>query len=268
MTALTINTDVGEGFGVWGPADEGDLLDRVTAANVACGFHAGDPDILRRTCEASAARGVAIGAQVSYRDLAGFGRRFIDVPPATLVNEILYQIGALEVFARLAGSRISYVKAHGALYNAAARHTGHATALVDAVALYDPGLPLLCQPRTVLWERATAAGLRPLAEGFIDRGYTDEGLLVARSEPGALVTDPAEAARRAVRMAQTGTVTSVTGKAVRIAPDGEGLSALCVHSDTPGAVAITAAVRTSLASGGITVGTPGDLVTERAEARP
>ncbi|RDG39260.1 LamB/YcsF family protein [Streptomyces corynorhini] len=266
MSALAINTDVGEGFGVWGPVDEGDLLDQVTAANVACGFHAGDPDILRRTCEASVTRGVAIGAQVSYRDLAGFGRRFIEVPKKTLVNELLYQMGALEVFARLAGGRVSYLKAHGALYNAAAHHAGHAEAIVEAVTLYDRALPLLCQPRTVLWERALAAGCLPLAEAFIDRGYTDEGLLVDRSAPGALVTDPAEAARRALEMAQAGTVTSVSGRTVRIAPDGGGVAALCVHSDTPGAVAITAAVRTSLAGAGITVTTPDDIVREGAAA--
>ncbi|AQW55826.1 LamB/YcsF family protein [Streptomyces violaceusniger] len=268
MTALALNTDVGEGFGVWGPADEGELLDQVSAANVACGFHAGDPDILRRTCEASAARGVAIGAQVSYRDLAGFGRRFIDVPPATLVNELLYQMGALEVFARLAGGRVGYVKAHGALYNAAARHTGHAAAIVEAVALYDAGLPLLCQPGTAVWERAVEAGVRPLAEGFIDRGYTDDGLLVPRSAPGALITNPAEAAERALRMAESGTVVSVTGTVVRIAPDGGELAALCVHSDTPGAAGLAAAVREALASGGIAVGPPGATAgLQVAEAR-
>ncbi|MGW8846438.1 LamB/YcsF family protein [Streptomyces xiamenensis] len=259
MTVLALNTDVGEGFGAWGPDDEGPLLDRVTAANVACGFHAGDPDILRRTCADAAARGVAIGAQVSYRDLAGFGRRFIEVPPATLVNELLYQMGALEVFARLAGSRISYVKAHGALYNAAARHTGHASAIVEAVTLYDRELPLLCQPHTEVWDRALIAGVRPLAEAFVDRGYTDEGLLVPRSQPGAVITDPAEAARRALRMAQTGTVLSVNGHAVRVAPDGGDIAALCVHSDTPGAVAIAAAVREALAVGGVAVGTPAEL---------
>lgn len=264
MTALAVNTDVGEGFGVWGVADEGPLLDQVTAANVACGFHAGDPDILRRTCEAAATRRVAIGAQVSYRDLAGFGRRFIDVPTATLVNELLYQMGALEVFARLAGSRISYVKAHGALYNAAAHHSGHATAIIEAVTLFDRGLPLLCQPRTEVWARAAAAGLRPLAEAFVDRAYTDEGLLVPRSAPGAIITDPAEAARRALRMAESGTVTSVSGRTVRIAPDDGDMSALCVHSDTPGAVAIATAVRAALVAGDIGVGTPADLADERA----
>ncbi|MER8003204.1 5-oxoprolinase subunit PxpA [Streptomyces sp. NPDC095613] len=259
MAGIAINSDVGEGFGAWGPADEGPLLDQVTAANVACGFHAGDPDILRRTCAASAARGVAIGAQVSYRDLAGFGRRFVDVPAPTLVNELLYQMGALDVFARLAGSRISYVKAHGALYNVAARHGGHAAAIVEAVSLFDRRLPLLCQPRTEVWTRAVEAGLRPLAEGFVDRGYTDEGLLVPRSEPGALITDPDEAARRAVLMARTGTVVSVSGRTVDIAPEGGALAALCVHSDTPGAVAIAAAVRAGLAAAGIESRTPADV---------
>ncbi|GAA4078185.1 5-oxoprolinase subunit PxpA [Actinomadura miaoliensis] len=257
MTSVAINTDVGEGFGVWGPSDEGELLDQVTAANVACGFHAGDPDILRRTCADCVARGVAIGAQVSYRDLAGFGRRFIDVPTPSLVNDLLYQLGALEVFARVAGGRIGYVKAHGALYNTAARHEGHAAAIVEAVTLYDPDLPLLCQPRTVLWERAEAAGLRPMAEAFIDRGYTDEGLLVPRSSPGALITDPAVAAERAVWMAETGTVVSVSGGVVRIAPDPGRITALCVHSDTPGAVALAAATREALTAAGIATAVPG-----------
>ncbi|MEB8340233.1 LamB/YcsF family protein [Streptomyces endophyticus] len=260
MTAVAVNTDVGEGFGVWGPGDEGELLDQVTAANVACGFHAGDPDILRRTCAQSAERGVAIGAQVSYRDLAGFGRRFIDVPPPTLVNELLYQIGALEAFARLADSRVSYVKAHGALYNVSARHPGHAEALVEAVALYDRELPLLCQPRTEVWTRAVVAGLRPLAEGFIDRGYTDEGLLVPRSAPGALITDPSEAAERAAQMAEEGTVRAVSGRTVRVAPDDGAVAALCVHSDTPGAVGLAAAVRTESALRGIDLVEPGQLV--------
>lgn len=167
-------------------------------------------------------------------------------------------MGALDVFARLAGSRVSYVKAHGALYNAAAHHAGHAAAIVEAVTLFDPGLPLLCQSRTEVWSQAVAAGLRPLAEGFVDRAYTDEGLLVARSQPGALVTDPAEGARRALRMARTGTVTSLSGRSVQVAPDGGAVAAMCVHSDTPGAVAIATAVRAELAAHGITTGSPAD----------
>lgn len=241
-----MNTDVGEGFGVWTAGDDEALLDHVTAANVACGFHAGDPDILRRTCLLAADRGVAIGAQVSYRDLAGFGRRFIDVPTESLVNDLLYQFGALRVFAELAASRIGYVKAHGALYNVAAKHEGHAEAIVQAVAIFDAELPLLCQPGTLVWQRAEEAGLRPLAEGFVDRGYTGEGLLVGRGQPGALITDPAEAARRAVDMAVRGTVTAVNGDEVPLAP-----AALCVHSDTPGAAQIASAVASALREAGV-----------------
>jgi 5-oxoprolinase (ATP-hydrolysing) subunit A len=253
MRVVAIDADVAEGFGVWGTADEGPLLDEISAANVACGFHAGDPDILRRTCEACVTRGVAIGAQVSYRDLAGFGRRFLDVAPATLVNELVYQIGALDGLARVAGGRVSYVKAHGALYNATARHAGHAAALVEAVALVDRGLPLLCQPETEVWRCAVGAGLTPLAEVFADRGYTREGLLVPRSEPGALVTDPAAAAYRVVDAVTTGRVTSVDGVHVPLRAD---VAAVCVHSDTPGAVAIAAAVRAALGSAGIGIGVP------------
>lgn len=241
MTGIAINTDVGEGFGAWRIADDEALLDLVTAANVACGFHAGDPDILRRTCEHAVRRGVAIGAQVSYRDLAGFGRRFLDVPADSLVNDLVYQMGALQAFARLAGGRIDYVKAHGALYNAAARYEAHAAAIVRAVASFDDSLPLLCQPGTETWRQAGEAGLSTLAEGFIDRGYTAEGLLVPRGQPGALVTDPAEAAKRAVRMAVAGKVTAVTGEDVELSP-----AALCVHSDTEGAVELASAVADAL----------------------
>ena len=250
LPVVSINTDVGEGFGVWGPVDESLLLGEVTAANVACGFHAGDPDILRRTCDTAASLGVAIGAQVSYRDLAGFGRRFVDVPTSTLINEIVYQIGALQAFARIAGTTVTYVKAHGALYNTAANHAEHASAIVDAVRLVDPSLPVLCQHSTVLWTRAVDAGLHPHAEVFVDRGYTDQGLLVPRSHPDALLTDPAVAAARAWDMVRTGTVTSVEGTQVEVAPAGVRAVALCVHSDTPGAVDIARATRKALQSNG------------------
>jgi len=245
---IAINTDVGEGFGAWTLGDDDALLHLVTCANVACGFHAGDPDILRSTCTTAAARGVSIGAQVSYRDLPGFGRRYIAVPTENLVNDLLYQIGALEAFARVAGGAVRYVKAHGALYNVAARDEAHAAAIVEAVRLYDPGLPLLCQPGTAQWRHAEAAGLTPLAEAFIDRGYTSEGLLVPRGTEGALITDPGEAARRAVRMVVDGEVEAVDGTRVPITP-----AALCVHSDTPGAPAITEAVRAALTGAGVTV---------------
>ncbi|WP_031464479.1 LamB/YcsF family protein [Sciscionella sediminilitoris] len=248
MTGVAINTDVGEGFGPWRFTDDEALLDHVTAANIACGFHAGDPDILRRTCAAAVRRGVAIGAQVSYRDLAGFGRRFIDVPTGTLVNDLLYQIGALRIFAEIAGGRVDYVKAHGALYNTAATHREHAAALVEAVATADPALPLLCQPGTEVWRQAEDAGLRPLAEAFADRGYDARGLLVPRDQPGALVTDREEAARRVVRMVVEGRVTAVTGEDIPITP-----AALCVHSDTAGALELASAVASALREAGVSL---------------
>ncbi|MFD6064929.1 LamB/YcsF family protein [Rhodococcus wratislaviensis] len=250
---VSINTDIGEGFGVWGVGDEAPLMDQVTAANIACGFHAGDPDILRRTCEMAAARGVSVGAQVSYRDLVGFGRRFIDVPTLTLVNDIVYQIGALQAFARIAGTFVSYVKAHGALYNTAARHQGQASAIVEAIGLLDAGLPVLCQYDTVLWKTALDAGLTPHAEVFIDRSYTDDGLLVPRSHPDALIVDPSEAATRAVHMVETGSVASVAARSVTVVPDDAATIAMCIHSDTPGAVDIARQTRSMLEQNGQTL---------------
>lgn len=247
---IALNTDVGEGFGAWVP-DDRPLLDVVDAANVACGFHAGDPDVMRRTCDDCAARGVAVGAHVSYRDLAGFGRRFVDVARDTLVNDVVYQIGALSVFAAAAGTRVGYVKAHGALYHATGTHPDHADALVEAVRLVDPGLPLLCLPGTEVWERALAAGLGPRAEAFLDRGYTAAGGLVPRGRPGDLVRDPAEAAARAVSVARDGTVTAVDGTVVSVRPPDGAVAALCVHGDTPGADALARAARDALSAAGI-----------------
>lgn len=243
---ISLNTDIGEGFGAWRIADDDALLQLVTCANVACGFHAGDPDILRHTCQVAVEHGVTIGAQVSYRDLAGFGRRYVAVPRASLVNDLLYQIGALEAFARVAGGRIAYVKAHGALYNTAARDTEHAAAIVEAVRCYDTRLRLLCQPATEIWRLAEDAGIRPLAEAFLDRHYTAEGLLVPRGQAEALITDPEVAAQRAVRLATTGEIEAVDGSVLRIEP-----MSLCVHSDTPGAADIARAVVRGLTNAGV-----------------
>ncbi|MBM9468160.1 LamB/YcsF family protein [Nakamurella sp. YIM 132084] len=244
---MALNSDVGEGFGAWSFGDDDAILDGITAANVACGFHAGDPAILRRTCARAAARGVSIGAQVSYRDLAGFGRRFVDVDATELVDDLLYQIGALRMFAELAGSTVGYVKAHGALYNTAARHTEHAAAIVEAAGLAG-GLPVVCQPGTAVWRRTVEAGLVPVAEVFADRAYTPDGLLVRRALPGAVLTDPDQVAERAVTMLTTGTVPAISGETVRFT---EPPATLCVHSDTPGAAAIVAAVRAALTAAGI-----------------
>jgi len=246
VSVIDLNADLGEGFGVWRLGDDDALLGVVTSANVACGFHAGDPSTMRRVCAGAVAAGVAIGAQVSYRDLAGFGRRFIDVPPAELTDDVLYQLAALDGIARAEGGRVGYVKPHGALYNAAVHHEGQARAVVDAVRAYDPSLPVLGLPGSSLLRRAEAAGLRPVPEGFADRGYTPEGTLVPRREPGALVTDLAAVAERAVRMAVDGVVTAVDGTAVDVA-----VASICVHGDTPGAVQLARAVRSALQEAGL-----------------
>jgi 5-oxoprolinase (ATP-hydrolysing) subunit A len=243
---MDLNADLGEGFGVWALTDDDALLDLVTSANVACGFHAGDPATMRRVCARAAARGVAVGAQVSYRDLAGFGRRFLDVEPAELTDDVLYQLAALDGMARVAGTRVSYVKPHGALYNAAVSHEAHAQAVVDAVLAYDRRLPVLGLPGSALLREAEAAGMRPVPEGFADRGYTPAGTLVPRNRPGALVDDPAEVAERAVRMAADGVVVAVDGTRLLMP-----VQSVCVHGDTPGAVDIARAVRTALADAGL-----------------
>lgn len=245
---IDLNADLGEGFGVWRLGDDDALLGVVSSANVACGFHAGDPSIMRRVCERAVAGRVAIGAQVSYRDLAGFGRRFVDVAPAELADDVLYQLAALDGIARSAGGRVAYVKPHGALYNATVTHAEQAGAVVDAVARYDPSLAVLGLPGSALLERADRAGLRGVTEGFADRGYTAEGTLVPRDRPGALIEDPAVVAERAVRMAVDGEVVAVDGS--RVAVD---VASVCVHGDTPGAVELARAVRTALTAAGITV---------------
>ncbi|HEY9389716.1 MAG TPA: 5-oxoprolinase subunit PxpA [Mycobacteriales bacterium] len=242
---VSLTTDIGEGFGKWVLADDDALLGIVTSANVACGFHAGDPDIMRRTCATAARNGVAIGAQVSYRDLAGFGRRYLAVPRENLINDLLYQIGALEGFARVEGTRVSYVRAHGSLYNVAARDEEHAGAIVEATRLYDPSLPVLCQTGTATWELAEQAGLTPVAEAFVDRAYTAEGLLLPRSEPDALLTDPQVAAQRAVRMVFEGRITAHDGSTIPVRAQ-----SLLVHCDTPGAVQIARATREALVAAG------------------
>src|SRR5438477_12987113 len=172
---LDLNSDLGEGLGIWTLGDDEAMLGIVTSANIACGFHAGDPTIMRRVCAEAVRRGVAIGAQVGYRDLVGFGRRPIDVEPAELTNDVVYQIGALDAFARIAGDRVRYVKPHGALYNTAVTDEGQAGAVVSAVLACDRTLPVLGLPGSALLRQASAAGLRAVPEGFGDRGYLPSG---------------------------------------------------------------------------------------------
>jgi 5-oxoprolinase (ATP-hydrolysing) subunit A len=244
---IDLNSDLGEGFGAWRLGDDEALLDVVTSANVACGFHAGDPVTMRRVCLAAAERGVVVGAQVSYRDLAGFGRRFIDVAPHELADEVLYQIGALDAFARAAGARVGYVKPHGALYNATVHHERQANAVVAGVRAYGT-LPVLGLPGSRLLAAAAAAGLPCVEEAFADRGYTPEGTLVPRTEPNALITDTDAVVERATRLAGRGEIVAVDGTVLPSTA-----RSLCLHGDTPGAVRHATAVRAALESAGVPI---------------
>lgn len=229
---IDLNSDVGEGFGQWPGGPDDALIPLLTSVNVACGFHAGDPSIMRRTCELAQQHGCAIGAQVSYPDLVGFGRRFIDMKAGELTDAVVYQLGALEACARVSGSRVHYLKPHGALYNAIAEHEVQAAAVVAAVRAYDAALPVMGLPGSAVQRECEAAGLRFVVEGFADRAYTAEGRLVPRTQAGALITEPNAAAEQALRLAKSG------------------VESICVHSDTPGAVAIVEAVKHALEGAG------------------
>ncbi|HST85967.1 MAG TPA: 5-oxoprolinase subunit PxpA [Kineosporiaceae bacterium] len=246
--SIDLNSDLGEGFGAWTLGDDEALLDLVTSANVACGFHAGDPSIMRRVCTRAAERGVAIGAQVGYNDLAGFGRRKIDVDPQDLIADVIYQIGALDGFARAAGSSVCYVKPHGALYNTVVTDAEQAAAVVEAVRLYNPDLALLGLPGSELLRQAQEVGLSVVQEAFADRAYTPAGHLVSRRTPGAVLHDRAQIAERCVRMVLDGFVIADDGSQLTLAPD-----SLCVHGDTPDAVAIASLVRRELLAAGVTL---------------
>lgn len=243
---IDLNADLGEGFGRWELGADDALLDMITSANVACGYHAGDASTMRRVCDRAAAVGVRIGAQVGYRDLPGFGRRFIDVDPAELTQDVIYQIGALDGFARVAGSRVSYVKPHGALYNAIVSHEEQAAAVVRAVLDYDAALPVLGLPGAAWLRLAEEAGLRVIAEAFADRAYTPEATLVSRRLPGSVLHDGDEIAARCVAMASGRPINDVDGGDLSIRP-----GSICVHGDTPGAVSIADRVRVELLAAGV-----------------
>lgn len=245
-TELDLNSDVGEGFGIWRLGDDDALLDVVTSANVACGFHAGDPATMRRVCELAVARGVRVGAQVSYRDLAGFGRRRMDMAPGDLRDDVTYQLGALDAFARSAGDRVRYVKPHGALYNTIVTDEEQAAAVVEAVRRYDPALPVLGLPGSAWLRLATGAGLTAVPEAFADRAYTGSGQLASRRRPGAVLHDTDEVVARTVRMAVERAVTTVDGTTLTVEA-----RSVCVHGDTPGAVEMARRIRQGLLAAGV-----------------
>ena len=240
--AIDLNADVGEQVSEEG---DGPLLALVTSASIACGFHAGDATTMRATCALAAARGVRIGAHVSYDDREGFGRRELEQPVARIADEVAYQLGALAACAALESAAVRYVKPHGALYGRANRDAELAGRLIATLAAIDPRLAVMTPPGSELARAAAAAGLAVIAEGFADRGYARDGSLRARGEPGA-VLDAEAAAAQAVALATTGCVTAEDGTEIAIGPD-----SLCVHSDSPGALAIAAAVRAALAGAGV-----------------
>jgi UPF0271 protein len=248
MRSVDLNADLGEGLGPWALTADDDLLDVVTSANVACGFHAGDPSTMRRVCERAARRGVAVGAHPGYRDLVGFGRDAVDVAPARLADEVLYQVGALDAIARAAGTRVAYVKPHGALYTRIAGDEAPPRAVAAGVAAAGDALPVLGLPGSVWLRVAEEAGLQPVGEAFADRAYTPQGALVSRREPGAVLDEPAAIAERCVRLVTAGEVLDVHGRPVAVR-----FGSICVHGDTPGAVAIARAVRAALEAAGATL---------------
>jgi UPF0271 protein len=245
---VDLNADLGESFGVWRLGDDAGLLRVVTSANIACGYHAGDATTMRRSCAGAVELGVRIGAQVGYRDLAGFGRRFVDVEPAELTDGVIHQIVALDGIAGVEGGRVSYVKPHGALYNAIVQHEAQAAAVVAAVCAVNPKLAVYGLPGSVWLRLAGEAGLTVIAEAFADRSYTAEARLVSRREPGAVLEDADVIAERAVAMATTGRIAAIDGTWIDVRPD-----SICVHGDTPGAVTAAERVRHALESAGVEV---------------
>ena len=243
MTSLTdsgrtidLNADLGEGFGQWTLGDDNAMFGLVSSANVACGFHAGDPLTMLHCCRLGIENSVSIGAHVAYRDLAGFGRREMEIAPAELHGDVIYQLAALAGIAASTGTAVTYVKPHGALYNRIARDPQQAAAVAAAVHDFDPALPLMGLPNSAIEAAADDAGLRFVREAFPDRAYTESGMLVPRSQPGAIITDPATVAAHAVQLANTA-----------------GIESLCLHGDTPDAVNLAIATRAALAEAGFSI---------------
>ncbi|MCX7629240.1 MAG: 5-oxoprolinase subunit PxpA [Geminicoccaceae bacterium] len=249
QTTVDLNSDLGESFGAWNMGDDEAMLDIVSSANLACGFHAGDPLVMWRSCARAKERGVAIGAHPSFLDLWGFGRRpILGERPEDIVKHCVYQIGALQAIAAAVGHRVTHVKPHGALGNMAAEDEGLAEAVAEATRLCGRELVLVAMPGSALERAGERKGLEVAREVFADRAYDDRGMLVSRKLPGAVLHDPEEAARRVVRMLEEGAVTSASGKKIPVRID-----TICVHGDNPKAVAMARAVRTALERAGVRI---------------
>ena len=248
MSVIDLNSDLGESLGAWSMGDDAAMLDIVSSANVACGFRAGDPAGILATLKAAQARGVAVGAHVAYPDLIGFGRRAMDVASSDLVADVIYQIGALQGLAQAAGTSIGYVKPHGALYNTIAHDSAQARDVIAAIRAVDANLALVALAGSPLVRWAQDAGLRVVAEAFADRAYTPQGTLVSRREPGAVLHDSALVASRMLRLVRDGVVEAVDGSLASVQAQ-----SICVHGDSPGAVAMARAVRAALEADGMAV---------------
>lgn len=248
MVSIDLNSDLGESYGAWKMGDDAALLGVVSSANIACGFHAGDPVGLLKTVRNAAERGVAIGAHVSYPDRVGFGRRDMDATSEDLIADVIYQIGALQGIAKAVGAKVRYVKPHGALYNHITNNKRQGLAVIKGIKMIDPALVLMGLAGTPILQLARAEGLNVLAEVFADRGYTPEGLLVSRREPNAVLHDANFVAERMLKFVRTGTVTAVDGTEIRI--DAE---SICVHGDNPEAVTVARTIRRTFESNGVAV---------------
>lgn len=243
---IDLNADLGEGFGPWRMGDDEAMLDIVTSANVACGFHAGDPEIMRRTAETAIRKAVSLGAHPGYPDLSGFGRRpFYDPRPREIENWIAYQVGAFLSVCSLAGTRTGYVKTHGALGNACADDDALAMAVARGIRAADPGLAFLVMPGTATERAAERAGLMPVREIYADRAYADTFNLAPRREPGSVIHDPETACRRVLRMLAEGELVSQSGKRLAV-----GIDSICVHGDNPSAIEMARTIRDGLESAG------------------
>lgn len=248
MTAIDLNSDLGESYGAWRMGDDAAMLAVVSSANVACGFHAGDPVGIWETVKAAAEKGVSIGAHVSYPDRVGFGRRDMDVTPSELEADVIYQIGALKGIAAAAGVTVDYVKPHGALYNRIANDPKQGQAVIGAIKAIDANLVLMGLAGAPILDLARQSGLKVVAEAFADRAYTPEGQLVSRRETDAVLHDTDLIARRMLQLAREGTLEAIDGSTIKVEAQ-----SICVHGDSPGAVAIAQEIRGAFEADGITV---------------
>ncbi|GKW20557.1 UPF0271 protein [Pectobacterium araliae] len=245
---IDLNSDLGESFGQWQMGDDTAILELVSSANIACGFHAGSPAGIRETLRAAHLRGVSVGAHVGYPDLVGFGRRAMDIASDELTADVIYQLGALQGLAKSVGTTVRYVKPHGALYNTIAHDERQALAVIEAIFAYDPQLPLVGLAGSPILQLAQQKGLKTVAEAFADRAYHSDGRLVSRREKGAVLHDPEQVAQRMLQMVTDGGVTSIEGDFTPVQAD-----SICVHGDSPGAIAMADQVRVLLEANGITI---------------